>query len=399
MLGGHDTAVAVVADWIEAHAHTRYRIDGEVAVPDADGTLTATFRQHTSRAGDPQLHTHLVVANRVRSPDGRWLTHDARALKLDQRTLSAVYHATLRAELTRRLGVAWGPVVNGIADIAGVPDEVMAVFSSRTGDIARRIAVKRERFVGTFGREPTPRERWRLEREAVLDSRPAKKAVAGDLRAEWAARAAGLGVDPRRMVDDATRRATPRPLDARAVERAANDAVAALSERQSTWRPAELTREIAAALPTDAHLPADRVVAFLDWATRTATERLCVDISRPVPDGARLRQDGRPVTEPAAPTAATRTFPAAGGRCLPVDVSMPSTRNTTCRAGDAPSAAPSPSTPSRTSDQLIPSQPPDTSLIHRPVGYRPRTASCLVRLVGETGFEPATPCSQSRCAT
>ncbi len=305
VLGSHDAAVATVADWIEAHAHTRYRIDGEVAVVDADGIITAAFRQHTSRAGDPQLHTHLVVANRVRSPDGRWLALDARTLKLDQRTLSAVYHATLRVELTRRLGVAWGPVVNGIADIAGVPDDVLVEFSSRTGDIAHRLDVKRERFVDTFGREPTPRERWRLEREAVLDSRPAKKAAVGDLRTEWVARVAGLGVDHRLMVDDAMLRTAPRPLGGRAVERAANDAIAALSERQSTWRPAELTREIAAALPTDAHLPADRMAAVLDWATRTSTERLCVDISRPVPDGAPLRRDGRPVTESAADRALT----------------------------------------------------------------------------------------------
>ena len=47
---------------------------------DAEGIVTANFRQHTSRSVDPQLHTHVVVANRVRSPDGRWLALHARLI-------------------------------------------------------------------------------------------------------------------------------------------------------------------------------------------------------------------------------------------------------------------------------------------------------------------------------
>ena len=66
VLAAHDSAVATVVDWIEAHAHTRYRINGQVSIVDAEGIIAATFRQHTSRALDPQLHTHIVIANRVR---------------------------------------------------------------------------------------------------------------------------------------------------------------------------------------------------------------------------------------------------------------------------------------------------------------------------------------------
>ena len=58
VLAGHDAAVAALAGWIERHAHTRYRIGGEVAIVDAKGIVAAAFRQHTSRALDPQLHTH-----------------------------------------------------------------------------------------------------------------------------------------------------------------------------------------------------------------------------------------------------------------------------------------------------------------------------------------------------
>jgi conjugative relaxase-like TrwC/TraI family protein len=62
VLDAHDTAVAAMVDWIEAHAHTRFRIDGQVATVDAGGIAAAAFRQHTSRALDPQLHTHVVIA-------------------------------------------------------------------------------------------------------------------------------------------------------------------------------------------------------------------------------------------------------------------------------------------------------------------------------------------------
>ncbi len=73
VLAAHDAAVTAMVEWVEDHAHTRFRIKGEVAVVDAEGIIAAAFRQHTSRTLDPQLHTHVVIANRVISPDGRWL--------------------------------------------------------------------------------------------------------------------------------------------------------------------------------------------------------------------------------------------------------------------------------------------------------------------------------------
>lgn len=174
VLAAHDAAVGAMVGWVEGHAHTRFRIAGEVAVVDAEGIVAAGFRQHTSRTADPQLHTHVVIANRVASPDGRWLALDARTIKVDQRTLSALYHAGLRAELTARLGVGWDVPVHGIAELAAIPEVLRVEFSQRTGALQRRVDEKLDRFAESMGREPTVRERWRLEREAVLDSRPAK---------------------------------------------------------------------------------------------------------------------------------------------------------------------------------------------------------------------------------
>ena len=191
-----------VLGWIETHAHTRMRYHGHIMCVDAEGIVVGVFRQHTSRKLDPQLHTHAVIANRVPAPDGRWLALDARTIKLDQRTLSALYHANLRSEMTRRLGVRWQPPEHGIAEIADFDADVSAEFSQRTNDVDRRLDEKLGRFRTDLERDPTANERWRLEREAVVDSRPAKphNPTPAELRQEWQERTRALGHDPERLV-------------------------------------------------------------------------------------------------------------------------------------------------------------------------------------------------------
>ncbi len=298
----HDTAVGALAGWIGAHAHTRFRIAGEVAVVDAEGLVAAGFRQHTSRALDPQLHTHLVVANRVRAPDGRWLALDARMVMRDQRTLSALYHVVLRSELTGRLGVRWENPDHGIAEITDVAEALRVEFSTRTGHVQERVAAKLDRFAETMGREPTVRERWRLEREAVTDSRPAKsRAVdAAGLHGQWADRSAALGLEPVRVPERAIgREVWVDGIVGYEVGRLTRAAMEAIAEGQSSWRPAELVRELAAAVPTNTVLEAGRLVRWLDDAADWLTAEACVELSRPVPPDVGLRRDGRPFTEAA----------------------------------------------------------------------------------------------------
>ena len=310
VLASHDTGVQAIIQWVQNTAHTRFRINGEIATVDAEGIVAATFRQHTSRALDPQLHTHIVVPNRVLSPDGRWLALDARTLKLDQRTASAIYHATMRTELTRRLGVEFEPVVNGIAEIAHFPPEVLAEFSTRTAAIDKRLDAKIDRFVDTFDRDPTPRERWRLEREAVTDSRPAKaKDVnATELHTHWTEQLIDLDIGPGQLERFVTGRIVGRALTDRDWEIACNGAMKELEESQSSWRPAELSREIARQLPTyTIQNNGDFVDRLEAWTQRTIGEQ-CVDISRPIPHGDTVRRDGRPYSEPATDRALTTEF-------------------------------------------------------------------------------------------
>lgn len=265
------------------------------------GCRVARFRQHTSRSLDPQLHTHAVVVAKVRSPNGGWYALDARLIKHDQRTLSALYHAGLRAELTRRLGVSWRDPVNGIAEMDAVPDDVLDHFSRRTADVEVRLQTKLDRFRRELEREPNLRERWKLEREAVIDSRPPKrKGVPGPaLHDTWRHELEGLGIDRHELVERATQRVRGRRLGSDDLERASLLATADLIERRSSWRPTEFVGAVARALPTTIGLDADEVVtAAEDVASRVVDQRF-VDLG-PAPN-ARIpvRRDGRPITESA----------------------------------------------------------------------------------------------------
>lgn len=302
VLVAHDAAVSAVVGWIEEHAHCRYRVNGEVCVFDAEGIVVAAFQQHSSRALDPQLHTHVVIPNRVLSPDGRWLALDARTIKQDQQTLSRLYHAGLRSELTARLGVRWKTPKNGIAEIRDVPDAVLDEFSQRSEAINDRIEAKVDRFIDTFDRDPTPREWWRLQREAVLDTRPPKQdADPRSLHDEWGERLTDLGFASERLVLGAlSRQQGVAHIDEATKEEMAEDALAALASKQSTWRLAEVVRELAAVVPTDLAIPASELSRVLDSLAEDLTVSNMVDLSRPVPTGATRRRDGRPVTEGAA---------------------------------------------------------------------------------------------------
>jgi hypothetical protein len=102
----HD-AVADVLSLIEQHAAFTRSGDGGIAQLDTRGVIAAAFDHWDSRSGDPQLHTHVVVANRVQGPDGAWRTLDGRVLYRAAVAMSEIHNVLLADHLTRRLGVNW----------------------------------------------------------------------------------------------------------------------------------------------------------------------------------------------------------------------------------------------------------------------------------------------------
>ncbi|MCZ7534434.1 MAG: AAA family ATPase [Acidimicrobiia bacterium] len=99
------------------------------------GYVSACFTESTSRADDPQLHTHVVVGNRVEGVDGVWRAIDGRLLYRHKLAAGYLHEAELRSRLTERLGVRWKPVQKGIADIEGFTRAQIVAFSQRRQQI------------------------------------------------------------------------------------------------------------------------------------------------------------------------------------------------------------------------------------------------------------------------
>ena len=182
--GAHDTAVDEALGYLERAACWSRRGTDGVHQVSGDGFVGAAFRHRSSRAGDPHLHTHVLVANMTQGPDGRWATLDGRHLYLHAKTAGYLYEAHLRVELTQRLGVAWRPVVNGIADLDGIPDPVLRAFSTRRVEIEAALAKRGA---------SSPR----AAEIAALDTRKAKDyGISAEAMTErWRTQALGLGVE------------------------------------------------------------------------------------------------------------------------------------------------------------------------------------------------------------
>ena len=130
----HDRAMAGVVDHLSSEAaYVRRGVDG-LDVRKAKGFVAAGFRHRTSRAGDPQLHTHVLIPNVTLGHDGRWSAPDARQLYLWQKAASAMYHSALRADLAP-LGLSWNVGRNSLGELSDIPRPILRAFSKRRVDI------------------------------------------------------------------------------------------------------------------------------------------------------------------------------------------------------------------------------------------------------------------------
>ncbi|MGH3556000.1 MAG: MobF family relaxase, partial [Mycobacterium sp.] len=180
----HDAAVADVFAFIErSAAFTRSGTNGAAQL-DTTGLIGAAFTHRDSRAGDPDLHTHVAVSNKVATVDAegvqRWLALDGQPLHRITVAGSELYNTRLEAHLQQRLGVRFAdttPPGRGkrpIREIVGVPTELMEGWSSRRAAIQARTTELSKQFQATHGREPTNIEAIALAQQATLESREAK---------------------------------------------------------------------------------------------------------------------------------------------------------------------------------------------------------------------------------
>jgi conjugative relaxase-like TrwC/TraI family protein len=249
----HQVGLRAAVAYLDGQVGTRRGRGGAEHVG-GEGLLAVGFTHRTSRAGDPLLHTHLVIVNRTLGPDGQWRTLDSRDLLAHRQAADAIYRAAYQTELSRSLGIRWGePDRWGNRAIVGMPTELVRAFSKRHEQITAEL----DRLEAD-GRTRT----GRLVQYVAHATRPAKTHDTPEtLYGRWQQEARERGVDPARLVGEVTGRELREPaLDGRQVGRvfeqlvspdgltanastfARHDIVIALGARLAAVPPEELGR-------------------------------------------------------------------------------------------------------------------------------------------------------------
>ena len=246
--------------------------------------VIGSFRQHTSRDGDPQLHVHNLVLNKVATErDGRWRKLDSRSLYRFQGAAAAIAAAVTETALTREFGVAWVPRADGHGrEIAGISQELMDAFSSRRQTItpeARKVAAERE---AETGRRPDARQMYRIQKDIAYRTRARKPEAPLDIRAklrEWEQTAREKDLGELAAIPDAVAEAA-RQARERALEQAEQDAPAEAVLRVARAIGWEFARQHGRAPDADEFRRIERFARFI---TLNGTD------TRPVEPGLLLR--------------------------------------------------------------------------------------------------------------
>ncbi|MBB1515995.1 relaxase domain-containing protein [Tessaracoccus sp. MC1679] len=243
----HNAAVADALAYLEQRVLYSRRGAGGVRQVEVTGLVAAAFTHRDSRAGDPNLHTHVAIANKVQTLDGAWLAIDGRPLFAGMVSVSEVYNTQLEAHLVERLGVRFAadaardPAKRPVREIVGVPAQLREAWSSRRAAIVARQAELAVDFQHDHYRPPTPAEAIALAQRATLETRQAKHEprTLTEQRTTWAAQAAAvLGPDGvTQMLADvhaAPRVVGPAPT-AEWVEQVAGEMVTRMGLSRASW--------------------------------------------------------------------------------------------------------------------------------------------------------------------
>jgi conjugative relaxase-like TrwC/TraI family protein len=298
----HQAAVQDALSFIERHAlFTRQGRNG-VRQVNVTGLVAAAFTHRDSRAGDPDLHTHAAVANKVQTLDGRWLSIDGRVVFKATVAASETYNTALEQHLRDRLGVRFAdrpdtdPSKRPVREIVGVDPALNQRWSSRRVLIKYRQGVLAARFQRDHGRPPTPVEAVQLAQQATLETREAKhepRSLA-EQRTAWHIQAAetlgGPGAVHAMITQALHPSSAPSPaVDAEWLTATAEKVLAGLEEHRSTWQSwhvrAEAQRHIRAA-----EIDTDKVDQLVDLLVNEVLQTRSISLTRP--------DDG--ISEPAA---------------------------------------------------------------------------------------------------
>jgi conjugative relaxase-like TrwC/TraI family protein len=261
----HEEAKNAALELLEDHAAlTRIGTDG-VAQIATNGLIAAEFEHWDSRAGDPNLHTHVAISSKVLGVDGKWHALDARPLYRMIVAASETYNTAFEAALTVRLGVTFAarPDTRGgrepVREIAGVPFGMVEFFSRRRAAIEGRYAELVRGYRDEHGSDPPIGVAHQLAQRANLDTRQGKKPPRPlvDKRAAWREEltmrfGAGAVAELMKAVPSGPRvrvsAELPVPVD---LEDLAERTVASVSARRSTWTVWNIHAEVERLLRTE----------------------------------------------------------------------------------------------------------------------------------------------------
>lgn len=329
LLEAHRHAVSTTLGHLEDHVLTaRTGTDG-IGHVDVAGVTVAAFEHRTSRAGDPDLHTHAVISNKVQAilPNGtrKWLTLDSRSLYKANVALSERYNRVLEDEISLRLGWQFQvrsdqepDAVSPIRELAHVPEPLIAAFSQRRQQIEADYAVRVREYRERHGHEPPKTVQYDLAQAACLAQRPDK--VEGSEQSEretWSALAADILTDDEHAaLAAALTWQTPTPaveeLSTARVDEVAAAALEALEERRSDWTVRHV-EAMAQRLTADVHFSSDvardaEVARIVNAVTATAETSVQVSAPQIVEVPVDLqRKDGTPIWDAPGSTRWTTT--------------------------------------------------------------------------------------------
>ena len=258
----HHTAIAEVLGYMEREvAATRTGATAHVsavAQVDVTGLIATAFDHFDSRAGDPHLHTHVVISNKVQTVlDGKWRSLDGRPMHEAVVALSELHETLFADELTRTLGVRWEQRERGrdrhpAWAISGVPEALVTEFSSRSRHIDVATDELIEAYKVTHGRQPNPVTIMKLRAQATLSTRPAKQVHSlAELTAAWRERATRVLGSAAEAVGQTASTRPPGPIlraeevPLETVQELGVRVMTAVSGKRTTWRHWNLTAEAA----------------------------------------------------------------------------------------------------------------------------------------------------------
>ena len=180
----HRAAVAAAMAYVEEQvAYVRSGYHGKTAsgqsvgvYEEARGLVWIRWDHSTSRAQQPQLHSHVTVLNRAETnSDGVIRALASRGFKPIKQAADAIYTKVFEERLVASNGVAFATREDGKArEIVGFSTQLLAKASSRNADVTARREELIQQFEQAHGRAPSPVEHKQMDVAAWRETRQAK---------------------------------------------------------------------------------------------------------------------------------------------------------------------------------------------------------------------------------